>query len=272
MALLALLFAGGFSLLAGGWVQMPGASLARAVADRMLCAVELRECGEEPAPLEAAYGEEVARLVRRHAPNIVWERNMRSLPTDFRRCRRDPACADGPLLGRVLESEAGHPVTAFVRVVDRRRSGGRLYIQYWLYYPNSTTLVPVRDERNPGYHDDDWEQYGVRIGRDGDVEARASSHHSYNCRAGGLQTPVNALSDMGWVRKRAWCRATGWYYVSGGSHAGRIIDRPDGAFRHTAAESVQLVPLERLARGEGGFAVSPPWRKAVWSDPESDRT
>jgi hypothetical protein len=35
-------------------------------------------------------------------------------------------------------------------VVDRRSAGGDLYIQYWLYYPDSTYL------RGVARHDDDW--------------------------------------------------------------------------------------------------------------------
>ena len=49
----------------------PGAALARAVADRILCAASLADsCGDEPA-LIAAYGTEVGELVRRHMPMLA---------------------------------------------------------------------------------------------------------------------------------------------------------------------------------------------------------
>ena len=68
-------------------VRMPGAALARALADRILCAASLGDgCGDEPA-LIAAYGTDVGRLVRRQMPMLAFERGSSALPVDFRRCR-----------------------------------------------------------------------------------------------------------------------------------------------------------------------------------------
>ena len=88
----------------------PGATLARAVADRILCAAALADgCGDEPA-LIAAYGTEVGRLVRRHMPMLVFERGSRAVPVDFRRCRSSE-CGDAAGEGLIAPNRrrpAGH--------------------------------------------------------------------------------------------------------------------------------------------------------------------
>lgn len=298
--------------LVGAGVRVPGTALARAVASRMLCAVAMADrCGDEPA-LIAAYGSEVGELVRRHMPTILFERGSRALPVDFRRCRSSD-CADGSARGLVHESDAGLPVTAFVHVIDCREAGaddriegvmegstgvdpegpvaqpdcsgpraGNLYLHYWTYYVDSATLrgVPVAGAK--GFHRDDWESVQIRIGPDGSVAQRASSHHGYN----HAQSAANAASDAGLIPLRdaaeavgarprnGWGPETRLLVVSGGSHAGNAngflrIDRIAPGRR------VQLVPLESIAEGEGGgyrFAVSPPWLKKAWRDPEATGT
>jgi hypothetical protein len=290
------------SMLAVG-VRVPGGELARAVASRILCAAALADrCGDEPA-LIAAYGDEVGRLVRRQMPTLVFERESKALPVDFRRCRAT-TCADGTARGLVHESDAGLPATAFVRVVDCRDSGeadeaaaddsgfdidcsgaraGNLYLSYWLYYADSATLrgVPVAGER--GYHRDDWESVQFRIGPDGRVEQRASSHHGYN----HAQSVANAGSDAGLIPLRdaaealgarprnGWGPATRLLLVSGGSHAGNADGFLGRIDRIVPGRRVHLVPLEPVAATEGdahSFAVSPPWRKRVWLDPEAPGT
>ncbi|HEU5105162.1 MAG TPA: hypothetical protein VFU11_04925, partial [Solirubrobacterales bacterium] len=73
-------------LVAAG-ARVPGAPLARALADRLLCAASLADgCGDEPA-LIAAYGSEIGRLVRQHTPMLAFEHGSRAVPVDFRRCR-----------------------------------------------------------------------------------------------------------------------------------------------------------------------------------------
>jgi len=81
---------------------------------------------------------------------------------------------------------------------------------------------------------------------------RASSHHGYG---------------PGWV---ALGRAG--YRVAGGSHAGTV--EPAGFDRITPPRRIDLVALEPLAAAdpELDFAVTPPWRKRVWVDPEYERT
>jgi hypothetical protein len=159
---------------------------------------------------------------------------------------------------------------------------GNLYIQYWTYYADSATLRGVPIAEDAGFHRDDWEGVGIRIGRDGRVDERASSHHGYNYE----RSVANAGSDAGVVPLREAAEAVGarprngWgpetrlLLVSGGSHAGNAngylrIDRV------TPGRRVHLVPLEPIAAAEGGryrFAISPPWRKRVWRDPEAAGT
>ena len=204
---------------------------------------------------------------------------------------------------------------------------GRLYIQYWLYYPGSATaegsLAPGAVRRasaalgRPSFHLDDWEGYQVRIGPHGQVDARASSHNGYNGSPGladwasdlGSRATTRAAEAVGLRRPGGWTRSRGTLYVSGGSHAGhaseaslrrslaaalawgslelggvrrasrdrarrlaRRIER--GLFgpgaRSTPRGSLTLIPVEPLAASESGtrFAITPPWRKRVYRDPE----
>jgi hypothetical protein len=272
LALVALLPLG---ILATG-AGVPGASLAESVAARILCAVRIDDSCDEPA-LIAAYGDEVGRLVRRHAPVIAFEKGSRAVPVDWRRCRAT-GCGDGARGGPVLRSRAGLPVTAFVHVVDLRPEGD-LYIQYWLYYADSATFRGVPVVEDAGYHRDDWESVQLRIAADGSVSERASSHHGYNHGP----SPANWASDAGFGPLRdaeeavglrgdgGWGPETGVLLVSGGSHAGNLGEDPGGRF--TPAAAVHLVPLEPIAASEGGhFEISAPWRKRVWRDAESSGT
>ena len=254
---------------------LPGAALARAITDKLVCAAGLEEgCGSggSPSALAFAYGDDVAALVSEHAPTIVYETGMKALPIDYRRCRED-ACADGPETGGVWVSNTGEPTVAFVRVIDCRPDsptaadpgeadcsgdrGGNLYVQYWVYYPGSATgegsIAPdlIRDiSGGRTYHPDDWESYTVRLGPEGAFE-RASAHHGYG---------------DGWVPEN------GLYYVAGGSHAGSVEVRDSD--RATPADRLKLIPLEPIAAGDPAveFAITPPWLKKVWFDPEYEGT
>jgi len=276
-------------------VRVPGAVLARAVASRILCAASLADsCGDEPM-LIAAYGTEVGELVRDRMPMLAFEEGARAVPVDFRRCRRT-ACGDHSESGEVQRTDAGLPVTAFVHVVDCRAGeaerseadgvdcsglrAGNLYIQYWTYYADSATLrdIPVAGEA--GYHRDDWESVQFRIGPEGRVDQRASSHHGHNYSRSAANWAADAgvgpLDDaaeyLGARERNGWGPATGIVLVSGGSHAGNAAGIPRvGSFTH--GDRVHLIPLEPIAATDGtAFAVSPPWRKKVWRDPEAEGT
>lgn len=305
VAVVALLLAG---LVTVG-VRVPGGDLARAVGAKILCAAALADrCGDEPV-LIAAYGTEVGELVREHMPSLAFEERARALPVDFRRCRSS-ACGDGSARGLVDRTDAGLPVTAFVHVVDCRETdspgepavagssamavegasnrpdcsderAGNLYIQYWLYYVDSATLRGVPLAGDAGYHRDDWESIQVRIGPDGAVHERASSHHGYNhgrdlanvgsdVGVGPLRTFAEAVGAR---PRNGWGAARGLLRVSGGSHAGNAsgflnIDRI------VLGSRIHLVPLEAVTStsADDRFAVSPPWRKEAWRDPEATGT
>jgi hypothetical protein len=276
-------------------VRVPGTALAQAVASRILCAAALADdCGDEPA-LIAAYGTEVGSLVRRHMPSLLFERGSRAVPVDFRRCR-STTCGDAAEQGFIRRTNAGLPVSAFVHVVDCRSDAvaqteaggadcsgpriGNLYIQYWTYYADSATLRDVPIASDEGYHRDDWEGVQIRIRPDGSVDERASSHNGYNHGQGvinwGSDAGIGPLKDateaVGLRPRNGWGPETHILLVSGGSHAGNASGIPR-IERLTPRNRVHLIPLEPIAAvNQAQFAITPPWRKRVWRDPEAEGT
>ena len=282
VALIALVSA---ALAALGWLvglRLPGIVLAHEIAERIVCAVRLTEdCRDEPL-LRSANGAEVAALLRDHAPALLYEHGMTALPVDFRRCRSD-SCAEGARSGVLSRTSSGLRVTAFTHAVDCRSGharrteawggdcsgprAGNLYLQYWLYYPGSATAegsTPLKGAirrlttalGHSTFHPDDWEGFQVRVGPAG-TAVRATSHHGYN----------------------GWDAEGDRYYISGGSHAGRPLRNvarwwfplriPPATARSTKDGRLVLIPLETLADRDGyPFAITPPWRKRVWFDPE----
>jgi hypothetical protein len=253
-------------------VALPGTALARAIGGRIVCALELSgDC--EPlgaSDLVLAYGGELAGLVAETAPQIRYEPGMHALPVDFRDCRED-ACAEGRDGIRVARSLTGEPAVVFTHVVDCRpgtetpgadcsgAAAGNRYVQYWLYYPGSATgegstilRGAIREVSNavghPTYHEDDWESIQFRIHPDGAADVRASAHYGYG---------------HGWEPAESSA-----YTVSGGSHAGTV--EPAEFDRITNPRRLGLVPLEPIAGTDPDteFAITPPWYKRVWLDPE----
>lgn len=292
LLVMALLLCG---LVAAG-VRVPGTALARALVSRILCAAALADrCGDEPA-LIAAYGTEVGELVRRHMPSLLFERGSRAVPVDFRRCR-ETQCGNAAEHGYVKRTDAGLPVSAFVHVVDCRADAaeeseatgadcsgsraGNLYIQYWTYYADSATFRGVPILGDAGYHPDDWEGVQIRIRPDGSVDERASSHEGYNQRPGpvggwasdaGIDSVKDATEALGLRAENGWGPETHLLIVSGGSHAGNTAGIPH-IERLTPRNRVHLIPLEPIAaETDALFAISPPWRKKVWRDPEAEGT
>jgi len=273
--------------------RFDGRSLGALLAHRIACAAR-GGCHDGDGELAKAYGARDADLVREYAPNIVYEPGTYALPVDYRDCRRR-RCSDAPDEADVdvdRSARTGDQATAYTHLVRR---GGRTYIQYWLYYPDSNSTVLGASAawratlghvglRYPGYHPDDWEGYQVRIDRDGRAVVRATAHGHY----------------QGCKQRRCrdrWTAWTGWTRVSKGSHAGHIPLRskrvgtrlvPDwpplrSRYRYeplypgrdlhertTAAAELRLVPLETIDRSSyqplpGGIA--PPWTKNAYSDP-----
>ena len=107
------------------------------------------------------------------------------------------------------------------RVRPSRLRRGRLYghVQFWLYYPTAGPASSLTG----GYHLDDWESFQVRVDPEGAALARASSHHSYNGRSGGLGS---VASDAGWDPRSGWDTILGQLHVAAGSHAGTTQAAP----------------------------------------------
>jgi hypothetical protein len=262
--------------------RLPGGVLARTVVGALLCAVDEQRCDRVVPPAsatEAAYGSEIAALLDRHAPDVYFEDgDFVSLPVDFRRCR-ERSCADTIRPGAVHATQTGLPPVAFTHVVDCRDPAaaahdgydcagaeGRVYLQFWTYYPESLTHGLGR---LGGFHRDDWESLQVRIGPGGGVEARASSHHGYNGRGGGL---ASIGSDTGLRPRPAWEPWGGALHVAAGSHAG-MTARESGDSRMIRSGDLILVPAEPIAGASGArFEVTPPWLKEVWRHPEAMKT
>jgi len=290
-----------------------GRSFGGVLARHVVCAVGGR-CNREERRLAEAYGGRDAARVRALAPSLVYEPGERELPVDWRRCRR-PECAEAPD-DRMLDAHVGAGrrgargrvrATAFTRLIRR---AGRLYVQYWLYYPDSNSVLAGADriwERSwllprirrlvsgtpdyPGFHEDDWEGVFVRLDPDGSAWMRASSHgHLQGCK-------WRACSDR-------WVHSTGWVRISRGSHAGHVPFRSERRWRSpgrqggprilllpapprrtpmlpgrdmdertTTGEGLRLVPLESLDHGDYRSrdpGVKPPWDKGVYDRPEAD--
>jgi hypothetical protein len=262
---------------AGGF---DGRSFGGFLARHVVCAAGGR-CDRDEGKLVEAYGTRDAATVRALAPSLVYESGERQLPVDWRECRR-VECAtapDDPDLDAHLAT-APSRATAFTHVIRR---GGRLYIQYWLYYPDSPStfmhshgILKTLGIKDPAFHPDDWEAFTVRIDAAGRIAVRASAHGHWQ-----------------WC-KHMWCKnqwgpGSGWTRVSRGSHAGHIPMRmrphvvgvhydpvwPGGGLheRATTAPGIRLVPLETLDQRsyrprKGG--IKPPWTKQVYGNPTGD--
>jgi hypothetical protein len=291
LAVVALLMVG---LVAAG-VRVPGVSLARVLASKLLCAASLADgCGDEPV-LIAAYGGEIGEMVREYMPMLAFEEGSRAVPVDFRRCRVS-SCGDVSEDGLVHRTDAGLAVTAFVHVIDCREEeaehakaagtdcsgsrAGNLYLQYWTYYADSATLRSIPIAGGEGFHQDDWEGVQIRVRPDGSVDERASSHNGYNYALNavnwgsdaGVGMVKDATEGLGFRADNGWGPARGLLFVSGGSHAGNAggIAHVD---RFTPGRRVHLIPLEPVAATDTStFAITPPWEKKVWLDPEAEGT
>jgi hypothetical protein len=277
--------------------RLPGGELVRAILGRIVCAVRMSGCGDGGAnALALAYGTELAALVRDEAPHLYYEEGMLALPVDYRRCR-EPSCSDGAATGVATRSSSGEPVAAFVHVVDCRASAladseeagydcsgaaaGNVYVQFFFYYPTSAT-APWGEA---GFHEDDWESWHIRIEPDGSAFVRASSHHGYNYEfsklngasdaGGSVGGAINAAVEVAGGRPEGgWGPDTGELHVSAGSHAGNAKRDFYEPGRTTPSSSLDLIPIESLSEADRSelFEVVPPWRKPVYSDPESDET
>jgi hypothetical protein len=243
-AVAVVLLVAGRLVAAGG---LPG-DVAAAVR-RALTHVRGRAHGDRAALASRSLGP----LIRRYAPVLVLERDAygldASVPVDFRRCRT-LSCAAYPA-----------PATAFVHVLRRADT---VYVEYWVYYPDSRTdHLPLA--ALAGYHRDDWEGAIVRLGHDGSATARVSAHEGF-------------AGARSW-----WSSDPGWrpvaphpvVYRAAGSHANGFgpsdIDLAGDRWNGTAGtvSRLALEPADEAPAARARFAAGavPPWRKAVYGDP-----
>ena len=281
-------------------VRSSGRRLRRAILRRVsgttvVCAVPpaaATDGGRWPRPTAPG-----PRPVREHAPGLVYEGGERELPVDYRRCRR-PACADAPDDPDLdaHRSAAGARATVFTHVVRR---GGRLYIQYWLYYPDSNTRLAGSDRiwaqccrlagprgspAYPGFHRDDWEGSSCGSTPTAASGPRHLARALQGCKWSLLPRPLGATAGLGpvsrgshsghlplsssrrWVGRRV--RPSRRARRPSGPHADPSRTRPPRA--HHEGEALRLVPLESRARSATLRRIRmsrPPWEKDVYLDP-----
>ena len=280
--------------------RIDGRSFGGFLAHSFICAVQ-GDCRARDSRLLAVHGAGDAELLRRYSP----EHRVRAghLHAAGRPARLSfpqllATRPDDQRLDVHSSKRGAVPATAFTHVVHSR---GETFLQYWLYYPDSTSTVanaagiwntvtqPLRGGSSyPGWHGDDWESYFVRIGPDGSASVRASSHHGYQgCKQ------LRCANE--------WTPWTGWTRVSRGSHAGHIPlrDRGGGLIfdsggvriaphddqpvypgldvqeRTTTGAGLRLVPVRDLEAATGDAMwdrIKAPWDKEVFRDPRSDST
>src|SRR3954447_6845927 len=112
-----------------------GRSFGSVVAHAITCPAR-GDCVRGRSVLLDAYGRDDVELLRRFAPNIVYEPGTHTLPVDFRRCRshRCSDAPDDPSLEVTASTRGRIPAAAFTHVVHRV---GMTFLQYWFYYPDS---------------------------------------------------------------------------------------------------------------------------------------
>ena len=197
--------------------------------------------------------------IRRYVPTLVLERDRygadASVPVDVAVCRAVWCAAFG----------TGRPAIFTHRV----RRPGVTYLEYWFYYPDSRTLhAPVAALE--GFHRDDWEGLIVRIPDEGPAAARVTAH----------QWVVGA--NRGWLTDPGWRPVDPHpvIYRAAGSHANGFtpngIDVPLDTWNGTLATltEFQLIAADTAPalRFRYDPAAVPPWRKALWRNPEATGT
>ena len=141
--LIALLMLAGVAAFAAAPPVERGRQLGTSITRKLRCAPRL------PGPcwsdaLTRAYGRPLAGLIRALAPQpeaVVGPSGLALLPVDFRYCRRESCAVAGESTGLTASNRR---VTAFTSVDDRRASGGRVIVTYWLYRPG---LGWVKEQR-----------------------------------------------------------------------------------------------------------------------------
>lgn len=145
---------------ASGGALVGGREIAATLGRRLTCGPRLPGACDHH-PLVPAYGWPLARLVRALAPAPLPRTGPAGLPlvpVDFRRCRQESCAVPLPGAAGLHLTASGRRTTEFTELRDRRRSGGRVEVVYWLYRPtlgwdrivrraDSTDVAAASDER-----------------------------------------------------------------------------------------------------------------------------
>ena len=133
--LVALIVLGAIAGVIAGPPSSDGRELGVAIARKIRCSAALPgPCWRDP--LTAAYGREVAGVVRALAPDpraVSGPAGVPLVPVDFRYCRSGSCAVPGPQPAHLTAS--GRRVTAFSSIDDVSGSAGAIQITYWLYRP-----------------------------------------------------------------------------------------------------------------------------------------
>ena len=210
-------------------------------------------------------------LLRRYAPELVLERDRygedAAVPVDPAVCRK-PWCA---AFGTGRAAVFTHVVRRAGVVVGGVRQPGVTYLEYWFYYPDSKTLhFPIAEWQ--GFHRDDWEGMIVRIPDGDSAAARLTAHQ------GLVGDSPEWTGNPGWQP----IAAHPTIYRAAGSHAngfGRLgidapLDRWNGDLGRLPVAELHLIPGDTAPslRLRYDPAAVPPWRKQLWTNPESTST
>jgi hypothetical protein len=132
--LIALLVIGAISALVAAPPTEEARRLGSSLDRKIRCPARLPDpCWQDP--LTEAYGRPLAGLVRALAPSpqpVAGATGQPLVPVDFRYCRSESCAIPGDRTGL---TQSNRRVTAFTSVVDGRRAGGDVEVNFWLYRP-----------------------------------------------------------------------------------------------------------------------------------------
>jgi len=191
----------GFGLLTGE--RGPGHEIGARIADRIACGPRAPDaCRHHPAV--EAYGWPLARVLRQLAPWPMARPGPGGtplVPVDFRYCRRQ-TCAVPEAGERGLRlTTSNRRITYFTEVHDRRRSGGRVDLLWWLYRPGLG-----------------WEALRRTVGPE---EIEAASGTRVLLSDTPMLVPLETLDGRNHVRFPA-TEQPPWQRQVGSTHTGRI--------------------------------------------------
>ena len=262
-----------------------GARIGKAVTGKLVCAVRGHgACGMPTDALAEAYGSrgrgadrgQCARGALRGRRLRLAARRPAPLPRAAMRRHERPRRASIDR-SRASSRRRWSASSTAARAASRPRArtapaprAGNVYLQYWLYYPDSAT----RAYHRAGFHT-------RRLGELPGADPRGRRGRCARQLPQLLQLRPRARQPLrrrqrrdprGLVsidlREAAWGPANGFVWVSDGSHAGRAAGG-DGYFRSVPKGGLRLIPIEpnldRLGRLGFTDGIAPPWRKPVYT-------